>query len=576
MGDGFRKSLLPAAILLVLSVLVLAVFLRTGSHPFLSMDDENYLHRNPRIQRGLTWDGAAWAFRSDMDAGWIPLTWLSRMADVSLFGMDAGRHHLVNVLFHLLNTLLLFLVLRGMTGKAWESGTVAALFAVHPLHVESVAWVIERKDVLAGFFWMLALGAYARYAARPGIARYGLVFFFFVLGLMSKPIVVTLPFVLLLLDWWPLCRLSPPAEASGAGDAASFRPASAGRLLLEKVPFIGLSAAVSAVVYLAHRNVGSVPRLDQLPMWARAGNALAAYGSYLRKTVWPSDLAVFYPHPGTDLDLRKAAAAGLFLCAATVLVAAYSRRRRWLATGWFWYLGTLLPVIGLVQAGEQAMADRYTYISLIGVFLAATWEVSGIAEAHPRMRKVLAAAVPAVVLSLAAAAYVQTGYWRDSVALYTRSIAVTERNWKLRYNLGVAYAALGRHEEAIASYREAVRIRPDYADAWYNLGAACVALGRHEEGIASYREALKIQPAKADVWFNLGNALAGLGRFPEAGNAFREAVRIEPNDAKGWNNLGMAYVKLGRLGEARDCFLNAIRLRPDDETARRNLLQYRP
>ncbi len=564
MSEGIRKNLLPIGILLVLSSLVLAVFLQTAGYPFITMDDENYLHRNPRIQGGLTREGAAWAFTSDMDAGWIPLTWLSRMADVSLFGMDAGRHHSVNVIFHLVNTLLLFLVLRRMTGKEWESGTVAALFAIHPLHVESVAWVIERKDVLSAFFWMLSLGAYARYASRPGIARYGLVLLFFILGLMSKPIVVTLPFVLLLLDYWPLCRWHPPgiSPAKGAESSTSFdspgggakenpaekenvpvfQPASAGRLLLEKLPLIVLAAADSVYVFIAHGNVGSIRGLDSLPLWARAGNALDAYASYLWKAVWPSKLAVFYPHPGKALVLWETAVAGLFLCLVSALVAVYARRRRWLATGWLWYLGTLFPVIGLVQAGEQAMADRYTYLPLVGVFLAAVWEVFAIAESRPAMRNLLKAAVPAVILSLASMAWVQTRYWRDSVALFTRSLAVTENNWKMRYNLGLAY----------------------------------VALGCYEEGIASYREALKLPGAKSDVWFNLGTAYASLARFQEARDALRESVRIDPNDARSWNNLGMAYVKLGQFVEARDCFLRSIRLRPYDETSRRNLRKYIP
>jgi hypothetical protein len=306
------------AVPVVLALMVVAVYGRVGSFPFIVLDDEAYILRNPALRGGLSAEGLRHAFTTGEDAGWIPLTWVSRMLDVTLFGMDAGKHHLVNVLFHLLNAALLFSALLRMTGRPWESALASALFAVHPLHVESVAWVTERKDVLAGFFWMLSLSAYARYVARPGAARYGAVALFFVLGLLSKPIVVTLPFVLLLLDYWPLGRAGP-----------------ASRRVLEKVPLLVLSASASAVTYLAQRGVGAVSSLGAIPLWARAGNALLSYAAYLRKGAWPSDLAVYYPHPGTALPGWKVASAGLFLCLATALVVRHASRRRWLATGRF-------------------------------------------------------------------------------------------------------------------------------------------------------------------------------------------------------------------------------------------------
>ncbi len=603
-GDS-RKYPVPASFLAVLSVLVLAVFLRTGGNSFITLDDNDYVCRNPRVAAGLTAEGLHFAFTTDMDAGWIPLTWLSRMADVSLFGMDAGKQHLVNVLFHLLNTLLLFLVLRRMTGRDWESAAVAALFGVHPLHVESVAWVVERKDVLAGFFWMLAMGAYARYAAEPSPSRYLPVAVFFLLGMMSKPTVVTLPFVLLLLDYWPLCRLRAFGVAKSEEGAPAFRPASAGRLVLEKLPLFALSAAVSAAVFFMHRNIGCMADSDVLPLWARGGNALVSCVAYLRKTVWPSDLAVFYPHPGTHLAVWKIAASALVLSGATAAVVAFARRRRWLATGWFWFLGTLVPVIGLVQAGSQSMADRYTYLPLIGVFLIAAWGGSELASLWTNGRRVLSALGGAVILLLAGVSFVQAGYWKDSVTLYARAVEVTENNWLVQNQLGLTYYDLGRCEEAVAAFRKALKIRPGRAGIWNNLGMAYLRLGRHEEGFAAYREALRIDPGFADAWVNSGAAFRKIGRFREAVAAYREAARLAPNDADAWNglgtslidlrsneeavgslkeavrvmpghavawyHLGLAYANLGRYGDAAAAYGSAVRLAPNDADAWNNL-----
>jgi Flp pilus assembly protein TadD len=560
------------AVAAVLAAMVVAVYGRAGSFPFITLDDKFLILRNTALQGGLSLSGLRWAFTTDMDAGWIPLTWLSRMLDVSLFGMDAGKHHLANVLFHLLNALLLFHVLRKMTGKTWESGFVAALFAVHPLHVESVAWVTERKDVLGAFFWMLSIGAYARYAERPGVVRYGLVVLIFSLGLMSKAILVTLPFVLLLLDYWPLGRLRPSGEPRGDGDVSpSFDPASPGRLLVEKVPLFVLSAAVSVVTFLAQKNIGAVVPLGATPLWVRAGNALQSYAAYLRKAAWPSDLAVFYPHPLTNLSLWKTAAAGLFLCLVTALVVRQARRRGWLAVGWFWYLGTLVPVIGLVQVGGPGMADRCAYIPLIGVYVMVAW---GMGESAARfgIPKPATAAVAVVwLLALLACAWVQVGYWRSDTLLFRRALVVTKDNWMAHNSLGEAAHEAGRDEEAVAHYREALRIWPGSPEVHNDLGVALFKLGRHGEAISHFREALRIRPGHPEAHNNLGVHLSDIGRDEEAVAHYREALRIRPDYAEAHHNLGMALARSGMSGEATGHLRRAVRLRPDYAEAHNNL-----
>ncbi|MFA6147282.1 MAG: tetratricopeptide repeat protein [bacterium] len=553
----------PAA----LAVLAFAVYWRVGSFPFIHFDDDTYILRNPSLHGGLSFASIRWAFTNWKEIGWLPLTWLSHLLDVSLFGMDAGKQHLVNLLFHVANTLLLFHVLRRTTGKTWESGLVAALFSVHPLHVESVVWVSERKDVLSTFFWMLSLESYARYAERPGVARYGTVVLFFVLGLLSKPMVVTLPLVLLLLDFWPLGRLWPAADSPDEG-SVRYSPASPGRLLLEKAPLMLLSAVFCMVTYLSQEGMGAVNPMWATPLWSRAGNALLSYAVYLSKAVWPSKLAVFYPHPGTNLELWKAVSSGLLLCTVTALVVRGAFRRRWLATGWFWFLGTLVPVIGLVQVGGQAMADRYTYVPLIGPFLVAAWGGGELASRW-RIPKGMAAGV--WLAALAACAWVQTGYWRGTVPLFEHALEVTEDNWIAHFSLGVSATESGRDDEAIARYREAIRIYPAFAAAHNNLGAALLKVGRPDEAIFHIREALRLDPESPDAHNNLGIHLARIGRSDEAIAQYREALRIRPGYAEAHHSLGMELARTGKPDEAIRHLRQAVRSRPDYVEAHNNL-----
>jgi Tfp pilus assembly protein PilF len=561
-----RKSLdsRTAAALCLLAAATLAVHLRTAFFPFVNFDDELLVAGNDAIRGGLSLQGIIWAFTTDMDAGWIPLTWLSRMADVSLFGMNAGGHHLVNVLLHLSNVLLLFIALRRMTGRAWESGIAAALFAVHPVHVESVAWVAERKDVLAGFFWMLSLLAYARYAERPGLRRYLAVALCFLLGLLSKPIVVTLPFVLLLLDAWPLGRFRRLP-----GDVRACAPAA--RLILEKVPLFALSAAASAVTVVSEMKAGAMARLGIESPWEGIVAAPQAYLSYLGKLAFPKGLAVFYPPPAGPVSLSATAGAFLLLCIPAALSVRHARRCPWLGTGWFWFLGVLVPMIGLLPVGDFKVADRCLYLPAIGIYLVVAF---GGAEAAARLKvpaKAAASAAVALVLLLGGVAAAQVSYWRDSEALFRRALSVTEANWLAHGNLAHWLAKQGRVAEAVSHYREALRIRPTYTDAHVNLGVALQGEGKLGEAEAHFREAIRLVPELATARNNLGSVLQQRGSLPEAIALFREAIRLKPGYAGAWNNLGIALLDAGQPGEAETAFREAVRLDPSLADAWNNL-----
>jgi len=509
--EGFaasRKAL--TAFLLVVAVLLL--FARTGRFSFVVYDDDQYLTGNPRVQSGLSAEGVAWAFTTTHAANWHPLTWLSHMLDVELFGMDPGAHHRVNVAFHAANTLLLFLVLLRMTAAPGRSAFVAALFAVHPLHVESVAWVAERKDLLCAFFWFLALGAYARYAARPVLKRYLPVLLLFALALLSKPMAVTLPFVFLLLDFWPLGRASSPAGIL--------------RLLPEKIPLFVLTAASCAVTLVAQQQGGALAPLRALAPGVRLAHALVAYAAYLGKTLWPASLAVFYPHPGIAPPAWKVAGAILLLAALSALAVWRRDRSPWILTGWLWFLGTLVPVIGLVQVGEQAIADRYTYLPLVGIFLALAWELPEIARRCNLPGRALQAGAVLVLLPLAVASWVQTGYWKNGETLFEHTLRASPENWLAEVTLGAFREEEGKIDEAIAHYRNGLRLKPDFPFGHNNLGAILMRRGQVEEAIPHFREAVRILPDYLEAQYNLANALSRTGRHDEARIHFREVLRI--------------------------------------------------
>jgi len=525
------------ALALILALLAAGPYLAAGvSRNFIAYDDDIYVSENPRVRQGLTAETALWAFTSTTNANWHPLTWLSHLADVSLFGLDARGHHLTSVLIHALNTVLLFLALARLTGRAPPAALVAALFGVHPLHVESVAWVAERKEVLAALFFMLLLLAYERYARRGGAGRYLLAALLLALGLMAKPMLVTAPFVLLLLDFWPLGRI--PRPAPGAGGSVS---RAAGRLFLEKLPLLALSGASAAITVAAQRGGGAIQDTISFSPAVRVANALLSWSAYLVKTAWPSPLAMYYPHPLNLPPAWKLAGAFGLLALLSAVALRGVRRRPWLITGWCWYLGMLVPVIGLVQIGAQAMADRYTYLPLCGVFIMAAWSVPGSGSPRRLPRGAAAAAASLAVAALAIAAAVQAGRWKDSETLFTHTLAVTRDNWMIQNNLATAYFQSGRYEEAADHAREALRIRPDLAEAGNNLGISLAVLGRHEEAAAAFREAIRARPGLPEAWYNLGLVLADLGRREEAADSFRRALRLRPDYAA-------ARLELQRLG----------------------------
>ena len=554
-------------ICLLLAAAIVAVYWQVGGFGFTNLDDDEYVTDNAAVRAGLAWHGALWALTARYASNWHPLTWISHMLDCQLFGLSPTGHHLVNLLFHIANTIFLFLLLARMTGCLWRSAFVAALFGLHPLHVESVAWVAERKDVLSTFFWMLTLGAYLHYTQSPKPARYLLVLLAFALGLMAKPMLVTLPLVLLLLDLWPLGRLA--REKGGQGDhARSWR-----KLVWEKIPLFVLAAASSAVTFVVQQGSGAVGSLELYPLGVRAANAIVAYVSYIAKMFWPAHLAVFYSHPGASLPIWQVAGSGLLLVCITVL-AIRARGRPYLAVGWLWYVVTLVPVIGLVQVGHQAMADRYTYVPLVGVFIIIAWgvpELLALRTTEVHRRRLLAAPAGIVIAALAVCTYSQVGYWHDDVALFGHALKVTSNNALAHNNLGVALAAQGAAEKAVEHYSEALRIEPDYPEAHNNLGAALAKRGRTDQAIAHFTAALRVRPSFAEAHNNLGAALAMQGRIDQAIVHFSAALKANPESADAHCNLGKCYVALGKTREAITQYQEALRLKPGHAEAANGL-----
>ena len=574
-------------ICLLLAAVTFLTYWPVLRHDFINFDDPDYVTSNSQVQAGLTWNGVVWALSTGHAANWHPLTWLSLMLDSQLYGMKPAGFHLTNLLFHIANSLLLFLVLRRMTGALWRSAVVAALFALHPLHVESVAWIAERKDVLSGFFFMLTLLFYARYAGKeecrmkseemggnrrgsPLVTRhsplnYGLALFFFALGLMSKPMLVTLPFVLLLLDYWPLGRVSGdkgqvagdkwrvtgssspersevpirretlnPRLLSEAKSRLIGRRSTVLRLVLEKAPFFALAFASSAVTLWVQQ--GALQSLERLSLGPRLETALIAYATYIEKTVWPSKLAILYLSPSAWPAWQVAITASV-LAAILGSVLWGWRRLPYLSFGWLWFVGTLVPVIGIIQVGNQSMADRYTYIPLVGVFIIVAW---GSTDLFQRLRlgtAPLAMLCLAMLMGCATLTRVQLGCWQDSEALFQRAIQVTQDNFIAHNNLGHALATSGKLDEAKAHYLEALRINPRYTEALNNMGILLTQQGKMAEARPYLEEAIRIKPQFAEVYGKLGFALAAEGRFAEAISYYHEALRLKPELTEVLNNL---------------------------------------
>ncbi|MBC8427131.1 MAG: tetratricopeptide repeat protein [Deltaproteobacteria bacterium] len=521
-GSRYLKLL----ICLILVLPTLGVYWEVRNFDFVTFDDYTYVAENPNVQSGLSKSGLVWAFTRSHASNWHPVTWLSHMLDCQFFGLNSGMHHLNNLIFHTANTLLLFLVLGRMTGALWRSAFVSALFALHPLHVESVAWVAERKDVLSTLFWMLTMWAYVRYSERPSPTRYLLIFPFFILGLMSKPMLVTLPFVLLLMDYWPLGRLQSTLPEKG-GKLKTPKLAVL-RLIAEKIPLFVLVALLSVVTFLAQEE--AVQSLDNFHLKARIANGLVSYAAYIRKMFWPNDLSIFYPYPQT-LQLWQATASGFFLITMTILFVRMGKRRPFILVGWLWYLGTLFPVIGLVQVGTHAMADRYTYIPLIGLFIMIAWGIPDLLGNWLYRKQVLRISAGLLLVILAVCTWLQVRYWKDSIVLFTHAIDVTDDNWMAHNNIGFPLVQQGRNIEAIAHFSKAVRIKPDYAEAHVNLANSYGLEGRFEEAKQHFFDAIRINPDLADAYMNLGVIFARQGNLDKAINHFAAALRVNPDDA---------------------------------------------
>lgn len=499
-------------------MLVAAIFAQTARHDFVGYDDPNYVTDNPHITAGPTPGSVAWALTATYAANWHPLTWVSHMLDISLFGMDPRGHHLMSVLWHGANAILLFLVLLRMSGAFWKSALVAALFAAHPLHVETVAWVSERKDLLSTFFGLLVILLYLRRARRRRPGHSVLVPAAFAVGLMAKPMLVTLPALLLLLDFWPLGRW-PPYSRMPPGAA----PAVWKQLLSEKIPLFVLAIASCFVTYRAQQQGGMVKSFELYPFDVRLANALTSYVGYLWKTLCPWNLAMPYPHPGV-VEPAVTAGAALLLAGVTVLAVSTLRNRPFVAAGWFWYLGMLLPVIGLVQVSDQGMADRYTYLPLVGIFVSLVWAAGELVDRHPRARPAAVLAAGALLVALSVAAWHQTGHWRDNMSLMDHALKVTRGNWMLHNNMGFALSAEGKQQQAEPYLREALRIKPGVGQLHFNLANLLNAQGRSEEAIPHYWKALNSRPDAANAHRGLGLALEKSGDVAGALRRYRQAV----------------------------------------------------
>jgi Flp pilus assembly protein TadD len=602
LNSKLRNEILISLFLVLITSLAYG---RACSNGFTNYDDDVYVTENSHVRAGLSGDSLWWALTASDGANWHPLTWLSLQLDHELYGLRPWGYHLTNLLFHILNALLLFWWLRVATGAIWRSAAVASLFAVHPIHVESVAWITERKDVLNFFFGALALWAYLGFVRRPGLFRYLLILAAFAFSLMAKPMFVTLPFLLLLLDYWPLGRMNNEGRAVETETATLTRRASEGpsltlrvsvvALVYEKLPLFTMSG-ISCLITLLVQSPKTMP----LPV--RSLNALAAYVAYLRLIAWPDCLAAFYPHPLTESWLAGLGA-GALLASISAMVIWAGRRHPYLPVGWFWYLGTLIPMIGLVQVGFQSMADRYAYLPAIGLYIMLTWGASELVARRRPGRLLLTSLTSVILVAIMMVTWTQVTYWHDSITLWEHALRVTKNNWLAHNNLGTAFRASGRLDEAVVAFREAVRLNPD-ASHHSNLGGALSEKGRLDEAIAELRQSIRLEPNYA-AYSNLGIALQKQGRLNEAASALWQAVclnpgfpaahydlsvvlqaegrldfaiselqlaiRLKPDFAEAYNDLGIALERQGKLPEAMAAYRQAIRLKPDYAAAYNNL-----
>src|SRR3989440_1615284 len=518
-----NRCWLAVGICFSLMVLVWLVFGQTLWHDFVNYDDPRYVYENTKITGGLSISGTAWAFTHIHSMNWHPLTTISHMLDCQLYGVKAGGHHFTNVLLHSIAAMLLFIALLEMTGAFWRSAFVAAVFAIHPLRVESVAWIAERKDVLSGVFFMLTLLAYVYYVRSPRMGRYLVVVFVFACGLMSKPMLVTLPLLLLLLDYWPLNRMKEQVL----------------KRVLEKIPLIVLSVISSIATLVAQK--GAVGYTEELPILERINNAVVSYLLYIWQMLWPVNLAVFYPHPENRLPLWEIIVSLLLLISITVVVIALRPQRPYLITGWLWYLGMLVPVIGLVQVGWQGRADRYTYLPQIGLYIMGTWTVADWSASWRHQREILGASAAIIIGVLSWRGWIQTTFWRDSETLFTHTLAVTSNNDVAENNLGIVLLRKGKLDEAISMLQAAVNLRPENAPAHDNLAKAFLQKGQVADAMIHYRKLLEIQPENVEAHNILGTVLIQHGRIREAIEQWQETLTIQPDNGNAKSNLAWVF-----------------------------------
>ena len=601
-----RRLTILAYILLAIATAVVYSPVRRAD--FVNYDDENYVTQNAHVQAGLSWNTFTWGWRSTEWDNWQPLTWLSHALDCQLYGLNPVGHHFTNVLLHILNVLLLFLLLNRATAARGRSLLVAALFALHPLNVESVAWVAERKNVLSTLLFLLALGAYGRYAMKPDLRRYLPVLALFMLGLAAKPMVITLPFVLLLLDYWPLRRTEKPSQPvrphprglkklprqTGpllSNAALSPLPASWSRLVLEKAPLLILCAGSASITVLAQKRGGAVRSLQDFSLWVRLQNALYAYAMYIWKALWPTRLAVLYPHPGRSLTVLQLGLAAVFLAAVSLFVWKLRLTRPYLVTGWLWYLGTLVPVIGLVQVGQQAMADRYAYIPLIGIFVMLVWGVDDWLDSRKISLPARAAAAAIILIALSILTWRQVGYWRDSDTLWSHALAMTENNLFAEESIGKSLVRAGRLQDALPHLEAVVRIDPRNPTRRTNLGSGLAQSGRYQDAVREYETAISLtsdSEVRIRCYETIALLYGLLGDYPRVRETYRQALQLDPAQASqieqrlsqqaADEDSGQAYLQLGlfldetgKSSEGRSAFAQALKLDPALDEAKRLL-----
>ena len=575
--DTFGDIRIDVFVCLLLVLLILAVYWQVTHHEFINFDDDVYVTDNRKVQAGLTLEGLKFAFSFAERTYWHPLTWLSHMLDCQLFGLNAGLHHLMNLIFHIANSLLLFVVLKRMSGARWQSALVAALFALHPINVDSVAWVSERKNLLSTFFWLLTMLAYVRYAKRPSFSKYTLVFVTLALGLLAKPMLVTLPFVFLLLDYWPLRRFRFEQMTAGGNEGVgqpifgSPNRSQAFRLILEKVPLLALAAFTINLSSSSVQAYGIVLSTESVSMKLRISNALVSYMKYFGKIVWPQELTIYYPFPKM-IPMWQTMAAFMLLAFISGFVIKALKRAPYLAVGWLWYLGTLVPVIGLMQAGLwPAMADRWTYVPAIGIFMMIAWGISDLAIRWQFKKTWLSLAAATVILVFMVTTWFQVRFWANSISLFEHALKVTTDNFVAHNNLGTALKDRDRIAEAISHYQKALRIFPGYAKAHNNIGAVMEDRGQIAEAIHHYTEAVRFDPDNALIHYNLGHVLGEQDRTVEAIRHYIKALQINPDFADAHNNLGIALLRIGKIAQAIGQLQEAVRLKPDSAVIQKNL-----